>query len=134
MDITKITKCEFEAVYISPSKLEKFFFKYFSTSTLQKNKWLTWVFAGVMIIPFLLAFIGTTSNTSHETIGIFTYIFCSLLTVFAIPQIYVWITHNARIKKIRKKLGITLYEYNFLVDKFYNENTIGAYIKNKVYE
>jgi hypothetical protein len=133
MDVTQITKCEFEEVYnkYAPSKIEKFYFKYFSQSTLQKNKWASWVVAGVMFIPFLFAFIGTVSNASQKLIGISTYIFSGLLVCFAIPWIFVWFMHNCRIKKIQKKLGVNQSEYEYLIDKFYNEDTIVKYIKNK---
>lgn len=133
MDISKITKCEFESVYnkYAPSKLEKFYFKYFSTSTLQKHLWFKWLVTGIMFIPFLIAFIGTVANSHQKLIEITTILFCVMLTVFATLWIFVWITHNCRIKKIQKKLGVTSFEYDFLVDKFYNEVDINKYIHNK---
>jgi hypothetical protein len=133
MDITQITKCEFEYVYnkYAPSKLEKFYFKYFSTNTLPKNLWLKWVIVGIMLVPFIFAFTGTIVNASQNFIGAFTYFFCGLLACFSLPWIYVFIIHKFRIKKIQKELGVNAYEYDFLVDKFYNE-TVNTFIKNKL--
>lgn len=132
MDITQITKCEFERVYnkYAPSKLEKFFFKYFSVNA--KNKWVRWLVAGIMFIPFIVGFIGTVIGSSEAFIATFTYIFCALLVSFAIPWLYVWFAHYCRIKKIQKKLGVNRFEYDFLVDKFYNEITVSSFIKNKL--
>ena len=134
MDITQITKCEFETAYNkhAPSKLEKFYFKYFSTDTPSKNKWIARIFVAIMFIPFLLGFIGTILGASNKFVGIFTCMFCILLVAFAIPWIYVWFTHKLRIKRIQKELGINRYEYEFLVDKYYNDINLVSYIKNKV--
>ncbi|MFA5153343.1 MAG: hypothetical protein WC554_12340 [Clostridia bacterium] len=133
MDLNEITKCEFERAYAryAPSKIEKFYFKYFSQNTLEKHIWLKWLIVSIMFIPFVFAFIGTVNNGSHQLIEIFTFIFCGLIISFAIPWIYVWFAHNCRIKKIQKKLGINKDEYEILIDKFYNEVDIDRYIKNK---
>lgn len=111
MDINQISKCEFEQAYnkYAPSKLEKFFFKYFSQSTLMKNVWLKWTFVGFMFIPFIISLIGTIVNAPEKFIGTFTYIFSGLLVCFAIPWIYVWLVHFYRIKKIQKELGVNCF-------------------------
>ena len=134
MDITQISKCEFEKAYnkYMPSKLEKFFFKYFSVNT--KNTWVKWTVTAIMFIPFIFAFIGTITNASQHLIAVPTFIFCGLLACFAIPWLYVWTMHACRIKHIQKELGVNRFEYDFLVDKFYNEVTITKYMKNKVCE
>jgi len=135
VDITQISKCEFEDAYNkhSPSKLEKFFFKYFSSDASLKDKWLKWIFIGILFIPFILGLIGTISGASINFVQSVTFIFCVLLIAFAIPWMFVWSMHKCRIKKIQKELGINRFEYDFLIDKYYDNTTNAVtYIKNKI--
>jgi hypothetical protein len=130
-----ITKEQFEAAHnkYSPSKIESFYFKYFSTSTLQVNNWLTWLVAGILFIPLLLGFIFTILNKPNDVIKIPGLIYAVLLTLFGIPWICVWFAHINRIRKIRKELDVTKEEYEKLVDLYYlsqNEYLIDS-IKNK---
>lgn len=102
-----------------PSKLEEFYFKYFSTNTEPEDKWLTWVVFGIFFIPFIIGMIGTMANASRDLIQTATLVFACLLVPFALVWIYVWIAHNLRIRRIRKELGVSRQEYNRLVNLYY---------------
>lgn len=134
MDLSLITKCDFERVYLkyAPTKFEQFYFKYFSINTLKKYQWVRYFVMCILFMPLLTAFICTISNGSPKIIEIATIVYSCLLICWAIPWIVVWFMHKCRLKKIQKTLGIDQYEYEFLVDKFYNEENLDRYIKNKV--
>ena len=129
-----ITKEQFEKVYnkYPPKKAEIFYFKYFSQQTLQENKWLGWLVALILFIPFLFGFIFAVLN-KIELAKIPALVQAGLLVAFAIPWITVWYIHLFRIRRIRKELGVSREEYKKLVDKFYyNRVDLETYIKNRV--
>jgi len=115
-----LTKEQFEAVYnkYPPSKLEIFCIKYFSTSSLPKDRWLIWTITGILFIPFLIAFIFTVQGKANGIVRIPTFIFCALLLTALLPRIYAVILHKLRIRKIIKELGVTKQEYQILVDMY----------------
>lgn len=132
-----VSKQEFEEAYnkFPPRKIEIFYFKYFSTQTLQENKWLGWIVALILFIPLLIGFIMTVCNSPIELIKIPGLIQAGMLVLFAIPWISIWYVHKFRIKKIRKSLGISKAEYQELVNKYYylfSRLDIETYIKSKV--
>jgi hypothetical protein len=116
-----VTKKEFVLAYneFPPNKWTKFMFKYFSTSTDDKDSWLSRRFAGIEITLFMLGLIGTVLDMNKIIIGIITLIFLSLLIPLVLSSFTAKIMNNIRIKKIRKKLGgISMKEYDKLVDKY----------------
>ena len=116
-----ITKEQFYAAYNKhlPSKLEVFCFKYFSTSTLQQNRWLMWAITGFLFIPFLISFIFAVLGKPDKVVAIPGTIFVILLLIFLIPRSYAWIAHKIRINKIRKELGVTKAEYDTLENMYF---------------
>jgi hypothetical protein len=135
MTINQITKCDFERVYqnYAPSKLEKIFYKYFSVNTFKKHKWAPKIAMCVLIIPFLMSFIGTVINSQEPFIIVSITIFSICMLVYSMLWLLVWVLSKFRTNKIQKKLGITNKEYEYLLDKFYNED-LNKYIKNKICE
>ena len=99
-----------------PSKMERFYFKHFSKNA--ENNKSSWLVALILIIPFLMGFIGTIADVNYNFIKIVTLTFSLMMVVFAIPWIYIWYAHNRRIKNIIKYLGCTMEEWNTAVDKW----------------
>lgn len=117
----EITKKEFILAYneFPPNKWTKFIFKYFSTSTDDKDSWLSRYFAGVEIVLFMLGLIGTVLDINKIIIGIIILIFLLLLIPLVLSSFAAKIMNNARTRKIRKKLGgISKKEYDNLIDKY----------------
>lgn len=82
--------------------LEKFWFRYFSSSTLDsKDYWVRYIVYGIMMIPFSLGFLFTILELS-DLVGICSYILAGMLVPFAIVWIIVWFYHNWKIKKFNK--------------------------------
>jgi hypothetical protein len=119
--IDKISKEEFLNAYNSypPNGWTKFGFKYFSKSTTPKDKWVSRVFEGVELLFFLLGFIGTVANWKHSTIMFFIWPFVALLVGVVVLMSGSAIMNNLRIRKIRKKLGITREEYEILASVYF---------------
>jgi hypothetical protein len=121
MNITdKISKEEFLKVYNSypPNGWTKFAFKYFSQSTLPKDKFLKNIAVYLMAGSFVMGMLGTILNMSRE------FILGSILPLMIVlPSIAIImsggaIMNNLRIRKIRKKLGITKLEYEILAQAY----------------
>ena len=121
MDIqTNITKEQFIAAYdkYPPNKWIKFFFKYFSRETHEKDKFLGKILQGFLISLFLLGMISTILNWSDSFIRVVTIIFSLILGVFVLCGFSAIFLNNYRILKICKELGgISKFEYNELVKK-----------------
>jgi len=97
-----------------PTKIEKFYFKHFSKEA--KNRKVSWIVFSLLLIPFLIGYIGTIVDTSYSVIKVATLTLSFMLVIFAIPWIYVWYAHKRRIKKIIKELNCTTEEYDNAVD------------------
>jgi Flp pilus assembly protein TadB len=97
----------------APSKIERFYFKHFSSST--KDKKISWLVTIIFFVPFLVGLIGTILNANYNFLLIVTFIFAIFLVIFAIPWIVVWYMHNRRIRKIIKDLDCTMAQYNIAV-------------------
>ena len=133
-----ITKEQFEVAYKNhpPTKLEIFHIKYFSVDALKKNKWLTWLVAGILFVPFLFGFIASVAGASKIWIAAPTIAYTGMLGIFGLIWIYVWFKIRNRINKIRRELGVTMDEYNALVSKYYFNPSpdLYEYIKNNITE
>lgn len=117
-----ITKEEFDVAYdkYQPKKWIRFAFKYFSKSTEKKNmkprKWL----AGILLSLFFVGFFATAFKLPRELIATVTYSYFAILSVLVFFLLAAVWSNNLRLKKIIKTLGINIYEYNLLVDKYYS--------------
>lgn len=121
MDWKKITIEQFIDAYNTypPNGWIRFAFKYFSKSTERKNLKLSRWLVGLLLGLFGIGFLGTILNLSRAIIGSVTIGFSVLLALLVIYLlIAVWM-NNRRIKKIAKLLGVTLQEYNLLVNKHF---------------
>ena len=116
-----ITREEFDAAYerYQPKRWIKFAFKYFSKSTEKKNMKLSnWV-AGILLALFGVGLLGTILKWSRALIGTVTIAYSiglAILVLFLLAAVW---ANNARLKKIMKILGVNVYEYNLLVERFY---------------
>jgi len=113
----RISEEQFLEVYNRhlPNKWTKFAFRYFSTNTFEKDRWLSKTVTGVLIALFLLGFIGTIANLSRTFMFCVLVPFCSILVGVGVLMFGGFIMNNLRIRKIRKELGITRLEYDLLV-------------------
>lgn len=121
MGFETITKEQFLAAYdkYPPSGYIKFAFRYFSTNTKKEDMWVRRIFQGVEGILFLIGMLGTILEWSKLAIGIPTITFSVLLGIFGIYMFTAAIIfNNLRIRRIRKELGVSKWEYDFLVNKF----------------
>lgn len=109
-----ITKEKFLEVYNKhlPNKWTKFAFKYFSLSTKETDRWVSQIFAGILISLFIAGFIGIVANFSKLYTSIITLIMIVLLLSVSILLFGAVIMNNFRIRKIRKILGLSRLEYN----------------------
>ena len=123
MDWTKITKKQFDEAYgaYPPNKWTRIAFKYFSKSTEKKNMKPSITIVAILGVLFLTGFLGTILNWSRAVIGTVTIAYGIILALLVFSLLAAVWMNNARIKKIAKKLGVTLQEYNKLADKFYDD-------------
>lgn len=118
-DLT-ISKEKFLEVYNSypPNKFTKFIFKYFSKSTTKKDSWLSRLLKVIFLVLFLTGFVGTIVKAPRNFIGTVTIIFALLLVIVVGSLGIAVIINNLRIRKIRKKLGLRIQEYNDLANQY----------------
>ncbi|HUW89611.1 MAG TPA: hypothetical protein VMV43_03755 [Candidatus Nanopelagicaceae bacterium] len=69
---------------------------------------------------FLTGMLGTIMKWPRAVIATVTWIYMVLLTVLVFSLLAAVWMNNARIKKIAKKLGISLEDYNKLAEKYYD--------------
>lgn len=114
-DKNKLSKEDFLAVYNKhlPNKWIKLAYKYFSTSTFEKDKWVQKIFFTSLIILFLFGFIGTIIGINWFLIGISTSMMIIIMTAMAIFRFGAFLMNNLRIRKIRKVLNIEKAEYDY---------------------
>ena len=118
--MSDISKEQFLAVYnkYQPNKWTKFAFRYFSANTKSQDKWLNSIVEIVEGSLFLTGFVATIFNASKLFIKLVFFPFCLILVSLTILMLGAFIMNNLRIRKIRKTLGITQSEYNWLVDLY----------------
>jgi len=121
-DWKKISKEEFDAAYNAqlPSGWIRFAFKYFSKETEKKDMAVKNTVVYVLGGLFLLGMIATMLNLSNKVVGMFVIPYGILLAALVFYLFSAVFLNNRRISKICKKLGVTKWEYNLLVDKFYS--------------
>jgi hypothetical protein len=112
----KVTREEFIEAYNRhlPNGWTKFAFKYFSQSTLKENVYVKRIVQSVLMGLFGLGFLGAVFNATRAYMLITTVSFSILLLLVGILMFGAFIMNNSRIRKIRKELGLTIEEYNYL--------------------
>jgi hypothetical protein len=115
-----ISKEQFLEVYNSfpANAWTKFAFKYFSQSTLIKDKWLKFLAVSTLIVSFIMGFIGVVLPFKHAITASFVYLFSGIIVAIAVLMSGAAIMNNLRIRKIRKKLNINIYEYDALISTY----------------
>jgi len=116
-----ITREEFDAAYnrYLPKKWIKFAFKYFSKSTEKKNMKLSNWIVGILLGLFGLGMLGTILGWSKVIVGTVTIAYSIALAILVLFLLAAVWANNLRLKKVMKILGVNIYEYNLLVERFY---------------
>lgn len=119
-DFQDITKHQFEDAYNEhlPNKWIKFAYINFSNKTENEDFSIRNNVEFFLIGLFLLGLLSTIFKLPHMIIGIFTILFTILLSGLVLYLFSAVMLNNFRIKKIRKSLGITKAEYEYLINKF----------------
>ena len=117
----RISKEQFDIAYDNhlPSGWIKFAYRYFSKSTERKDFGVKRTVVGVLLGLFGLGMLAAILNLSNKVIGIFVIPYSILLAVLVLYLFSAVQLNNWRIKKIRKELGITKWEYDALVSVYY---------------
>jgi Flp pilus assembly protein TadB len=100
----------------TPKWLERFYYQHFSSSA--ENNRAGWIVFFSFLTPFIIGFATTVAGSDETLIKIATFSYTGLLVAFAIPWIYVWFKHNARIKRIMKELDCSKTQYLFAVKQW----------------
>jgi len=96
----------------------KFTFKYFSQSTLPKDKWLKNIAIVLLLISFFIGFFGTILNFSKAFISGALIPYLIILLTIIIFMSGACVMNNIRIRRIRKELNINKDEYDILVSVY----------------
>ena len=117
----KISKEQFDIAYDNhlPSGWIKFAYKYFSRETERKDMSVKNTVVYTLGGLFLLGMIATILNLSNKIIGVFVIPYSILLAILVLYLFSAVFLNNWRIRKIRKELGITKWEYDALVSAYY---------------
>jgi len=121
MTVPKITKRQFDKAYNthSPNWWIKFVFRFFSKETEKKDLVLSNTLTYIMGGLFAIGFFSTVFNAPEVVVKWATIPLMVILLLIGITMFSGFKLNNWRIRKIRKKLGVTKAEYNALVTKFY---------------
>lgn len=119
-DFQEITERQFDDAYNNhlPNKWISFAFKYFSKKTENENLIIGKNIQYYLIGLFLFGLISTILKLPHAIIGIFTIGLTISMVGLVLYLLSAVILNRFRITKIRKSLGITKSEYEYLIDKF----------------
>jgi len=101
-----------------PNGWIRFAFKYFSKSTETKDFMLKNVLTTVLLALFGFIMVGGILNLSRTYMSIVVLSYTFLLSGLVLYLFSAVILNNIRINKIRKILGVSKEEYNYLVRKF----------------
>lgn len=121
MNINNITKEQFNSACneYPPSKWIYYAYKYFSDTTEVKDMKLKIWINNALLITFTLLFVGVVFELPRIFILIPSYIYMFTLIPLVAYLFSAVFLNNLRIKKICKKLGITVKEYGELSSRFY---------------
>ena len=120
----EITKERFQEVYNKhlPNEFIKFVFKYYSkdeeiTSGIKvKTDRIAWF---ILLPLFLLGMLFTIIGLPKSYIGVVTYPYMGILSALVLVGFVGVQMNNFRIRRIAKELGISLSDYNDLVDSLF---------------
>jgi len=120
-ELKKITKEQFMNAYNShlPCGWIKFAYKYFSKTTEAKNLILKQSVITILIILFFLGLFATIFNVNDTIIKVFGITYSIILAILVLYLFSAVLSNNVRINKIRKILGVSKEQYNYLADKYY---------------
>lgn len=122
MSYKQITKKQFDVAYnlYLPSGWIRFAYKYFSKETEKKDMSLRNHLTFLLLILFLLGFFGTVFNAPIHLIKEVTICYSILLVILVLYLFSAVLLNNWRLRRVRKILGVTKEQYNYLVNKFYH--------------
>jgi len=116
-----IAKEQFDEAYTKhlPGPWIKFAFKYFSKSTVEEDfaprQWVT----GILLGLFGLGFMGTVLEWGREFLLPVTVGYSILLAILVLYLFSAVIANNIRLKKAMRILGCSKWQWNQLVNKYY---------------
>jgi len=122
-----ISKEQFEKVYnkYSPNKFLIFMFKHFAKDDektsgvkLKLGDKLAWF---VLLPLFVIGMLFTIIGLPKVYIGVVTIPYMILLSIMVLSMFVAVQWNNFRIRKIAKQLGISVGEYNKLVDSLFGK-------------
>jgi len=118
-----ITKEQFDEAYnmYPPNWWTRMAFKYFSKSTERKNMKPSITITVILGVLFMTGMLGTIMKWPRAVIGTVTICYMIVLSILVFSLLAAVWMNNARIKKIAKKLGVSLQDYNQLSDIFYDD-------------
>lgn len=122
MSYKQITKRQFDAAYNQylPSGWIKFAYKYFSKETEKKDMSLRNHLTFLLLALFFLGFFGTVFNAPLPFIKVVTIWYSILLAILVLYLLSAVLLNNSRLNRVKKILGVTKEQYNYLVNKFYH--------------
>lgn len=117
----RISKEQFDIAYDNhqPSSWIRFAYKYFSRDTEMRDMTPKKVVVGVLLGLFALGMIAAMLGLPDKFIGLFVIPYSILLAVLVLYLFSAVFLNNWRIRRIRKELGITKWEYDALVSIYY---------------
>lgn len=116
-----ITDEQFDAAYDKhlPCGWIKFAYRYFSKETVKKDFAPKRIIVGVLLGLFGTGMLGAILNFSRAIMLPVTIVYSIILALFVLYLFSAVFANNWRIRKIRKILGVSKWEYNYLANMFY---------------
>ena len=118
-----ITKEQFDAAYNAhlPGPWIKFAFRYFSKSTVEEDFAPRQIIVGILLGLFGVGFLGTILKWGREILFPVTVGYSILLAVLVLYLFSAVFANNARLKKCMKILGCSKWQWNQLVEKYFDK-------------
>jgi hypothetical protein len=119
--LDRISKEQFDLAYDNhlPGNWIKFAYKYFSKSTERKDFGVKRTVVGILVGLFGLGMLASILNLSNKIVSFFGIPYSIILATLVLYLFSAVQLNNLRIRKIRKELGITKWEYDALVSAYY---------------
>jgi hypothetical protein len=119
MNLEDITQEQLQKAYDQhpPKEWLKFTYKYFSKSTLEEDLAPKRFITVLFMVLFLGGFLGTILKWDRNIMAPIVITYSVTLALFVFYLLVAVFSNNARINKIRRILGVTKQQYNYLVDK-----------------
>jgi len=118
--MSEITKEKFLEAYNKhlPNWWIKLIYKYFSQGTTEENMKPSKIITAILLILFVSGFFATVLGLPKAAILPIVILYAIILTALVGSMFSAVILNNLRIRKIRKKLGLTVWQYNLLADLY----------------